>query len=251
MTLRTTHTPGDSNPPLKRTSSLDSPPCCPLVTAPRPCHRSLPLYLASVGEGQAVLSDSYCEARSCAGATGYVFSARVTPSLGWQRDIWNSLTRDRMIGSILRKTRTQATFKPEKIFEHPTFLRILFFFQNTMLSPAHLALAIALLSGSARAATYGLTDNYVGTSFLGGFTHENIPDPTNGRVCVSPSPLFWISAAGADRAYAGCTGHMSTRPRHSQPTSPSRPETRSSCARTTRPSSLRAGPGGTACALRA
>ena len=34
------------------------------------------------------------------------------------------------------------------------------------------------------AATYSLDDNFVGTSFLSGFTHEAIPDPTNGRVYV-------------------------------------------------------------------
>ena len=32
------------------------------------------------------------------------------------------------------------------------------------------------------AATYTLSDNYVGDSFLSGFEHEAIADPTNGRV---------------------------------------------------------------------
>lgn len=32
------------------------------------------------------------------------------------------------------------------------------------------------------AATYSLTDNFVGTGFLSGFTHEAISDPTHGRV---------------------------------------------------------------------
>ncbi|KAI0700431.1 endo-beta-glucanase [Cytidiella melzeri] len=35
---------------------------------------------------------------------------------------------------------------------------------------------------TAFAATYGLTDNWIGSAFLSAFVHENIPDPTNGRV---------------------------------------------------------------------
>ncbi|KDQ51418.1 glycoside hydrolase family 16 protein [Jaapia argillacea MUCL 33604] len=41
---------------------------------------------------------------------------------------------------------------------------------------------LASLLPSALAATYSLSDNYVGESFLTGFTHEAIVDPTNGRV---------------------------------------------------------------------
>ena len=35
---------------------------------------------------------------------------------------------------------------------------------------------------SALAATYSLTDTYIGKDFLTGFTHEAISDPTHGRV---------------------------------------------------------------------
>ncbi|PSR71763.1 hypothetical protein PHLCEN_2v12367 [Hermanssonia centrifuga] len=38
------------------------------------------------------------------------------------------------------------------------------------------------LAPRAIAATYGLTDNHVGSDFLTSFTHEAIADPTNGRV---------------------------------------------------------------------
>ncbi|KZT38118.1 family 16 hypothetical endo-1,3(4)-beta-glucanase from glycoside hydrolase [Sistotremastrum suecicum HHB10207 ss-3] len=38
------------------------------------------------------------------------------------------------------------------------------------------------LLGSVRAATYKLQDNYVGSNFLTGFTHQAIADPTHGRV---------------------------------------------------------------------
>jgi hypothetical protein len=40
------------------------------------------------------------------------------------------------------------------------------------------------LARQAAAATYKLSDNYVGPSFLTGFTHEAIPDPTAGTVYV-------------------------------------------------------------------
>ncbi|KAJ8463021.1 hypothetical protein ONZ45_g17727 [Pleurotus djamor] len=40
----------------------------------------------------------------------------------------------------------------------------------------------SLLSYQARAATYGLTDNWTGSAFFSEFTWENIPDPTHGRV---------------------------------------------------------------------
>jgi hypothetical protein len=40
-----------------------------------------------------------------------------------------------------------------------------------------------------RAGPYQLKDNYSGPSFLTGFVHENMPDPTHGRVCVIV-PLF-------------------------------------------------------------
>lgn len=41
----------------------------------------------------------------------------------------------------------------------------------------------SLVSGSL-AATYTLSDNYVGTDFLTAFEHQAIADPTNGRVSV-------------------------------------------------------------------
>lgn len=45
-----------------------------------------------------------------------------------------------------------------------------------------LALFASCLLPGAIAATYSLSDNYVGTSFLSAFTHEAIADPTDGRV---------------------------------------------------------------------
>lgn len=45
-------------------------------------------------------------------------------------------------------------------------------------------LAATALFPSALAATYGLTDNYIGSSFLSTFTWEAIADPTAGRVSV-------------------------------------------------------------------
>ncbi|KDQ51417.1 glycoside hydrolase family 16 protein [Jaapia argillacea MUCL 33604] len=41
---------------------------------------------------------------------------------------------------------------------------------------------LASLVPAALAATYSLTDDYVGPNFLTGFTHQAIADPTNGRV---------------------------------------------------------------------
>ena len=42
--------------------------------------------------------------------------------------------------------------------------------------------ALALAAPLARAAGWGIIDTYVGPSFLTGFTHEAIADPTHGRV---------------------------------------------------------------------
>jgi hypothetical protein len=36
---------------------------------------------------------------------------------------------------------------------------------------------------------YSLVDNYIGAGFLSGFIHENIADPTHGRVSVYISSL--------------------------------------------------------------
>ena len=44
-------------------------------------------------------------------------------------------------------------------------------------------LAIATLSASlVEAATYSVTDSFIGSSFYDGFTAQAIADPTNGRV---------------------------------------------------------------------
>ncbi|KZT36648.1 endo-1,3(4)-beta-glucanase [Sistotremastrum suecicum HHB10207 ss-3] len=48
------------------------------------------------------------------------------------------------------------------------------------LSAVFVSLVLAVTS--VRAATYSLKDNFVGSSFLTGFTHEAIADPTHGRV---------------------------------------------------------------------
>ncbi|QRW19509.1 glycoside hydrolase family 16 protein [Rhizoctonia solani] len=47
-----------------------------------------------------------------------------------------------------------------------------------------LALSLATLAAASvvRAATYSVTDTFIGSSFLSGFTHEAIADPTHGRV---------------------------------------------------------------------
>ncbi|KZT18498.1 glycoside hydrolase family 16 protein [Neolentinus lepideus HHB14362 ss-1] len=45
-----------------------------------------------------------------------------------------------------------------------------------------LSLALLSFASSALAATYGLSDNHVGSDFLTSFTHETIQDPTHGRV---------------------------------------------------------------------
>jgi hypothetical protein len=42
--------------------------------------------------------------------------------------------------------------------------------------------SLALASASTVATAYSLVDNYVGSSFLSGFVHEAIADPTHGRV---------------------------------------------------------------------
>jgi hypothetical protein len=44
------------------------------------------------------------------------------------------------------------------------------------------SLAALALAPSALAGSYKLTDNYSGTDFLQGFSHQNIVDPTQGRV---------------------------------------------------------------------
>lgn len=41
---------------------------------------------------------------------------------------------------------------------------------------------ITFYVSQALAATYSLSDNYVGSNFLSTFVHENIADPTHGRV---------------------------------------------------------------------
>ncbi|KAG8706067.1 hypothetical protein FRC11_008536 [Ceratobasidium sp. 423] len=48
-----------------------------------------------------------------------------------------------------------------------------------MLSLSFVALAVASM---ARAVTYGVSDTFIGTSFLSGFDHQAISDPTHGRV---------------------------------------------------------------------
>lgn len=50
-------------------------------------------------------------------------------------------------------------------------------------------LAQACLVATVLAATYTQSDSFSGTSFLSGFTHQAIPDPTNGRVYVHFSDL--------------------------------------------------------------
>ena len=42
--------------------------------------------------------------------------------------------------------------------------------------------SITSLLSLVSATTYTLSDNFVGTGFLSGFTHEAISDPTHGRV---------------------------------------------------------------------
>ncbi|KAG8691173.1 hypothetical protein FRC11_006148 [Ceratobasidium sp. 423] len=45
-----------------------------------------------------------------------------------------------------------------------------------------LSLAALAVASVARAATYSVSDTFIGSSFLSGFTHEAIADPTHGRV---------------------------------------------------------------------
>ncbi|KAH8086636.1 putative laminarinase [Cristinia sonorae] len=45
-----------------------------------------------------------------------------------------------------------------------------------------LLLAPALLSSTALAGSYGISDNIIGAEFLNEFVHDAIPDPTHGRV---------------------------------------------------------------------
>lgn len=47
-------------------------------------------------------------------------------------------------------------------------------------------LTLACIVAPALGATYGLVDNFVGSSFLSGFQHQAIGDPTHGRVYVPP-----------------------------------------------------------------
>ncbi|KAG8934493.1 hypothetical protein FRC02_009840 [Tulasnella sp. 418] len=41
---------------------------------------------------------------------------------------------------------------------------------------------LVAVASSVNAATYSVSDTFIGPSFLSGFRHENIPDPTHGRV---------------------------------------------------------------------
>lgn len=50
-------------------------------------------------------------------------------------------------------------------------------------------LAQACFVATVLAATYTQSDSFSGSSFLSGFTHQAIPDPTNGRVYVHFSDL--------------------------------------------------------------
>ncbi|KAJ3553250.1 hypothetical protein NM688_g3716 [Phlebia brevispora] len=52
-------------------------------------------------------------------------------------------------------------------------------------------LAAFSLTAGVHAASYTLSDNYVGSDFLTAFQHQAIPDPTNGRVLVF---LFTVTA---------------------------------------------------------
>lgn len=45
-------------------------------------------------------------------------------------------------------------------------------------------LAAVALTPGALSATYQISDTFIGTSFLDGFSHEAISDPTHGRVYV-------------------------------------------------------------------
>jgi hypothetical protein len=49
-------------------------------------------------------------------------------------------------------------------------------------STAIIALIVPSLLPSTVATSYTLVDNYVGTSFLSDFDHQNIADPTRGTV---------------------------------------------------------------------
>ncbi|KIY67870.1 glycoside hydrolase family 16 protein [Cylindrobasidium torrendii FP15055 ss-10] len=51
-----------------------------------------------------------------------------------------------------------------------------------MFSVSAITVATLLFSSQAHAATYAITDNYVGQSLLDAFIYDAIPDPTNGRV---------------------------------------------------------------------
>lgn len=51
-----------------------------------------------------------------------------------------------------------------------------------MLSLPTRALLLGILATNALGATYSLTDNFVGSSFLSGFSFQAIADPTHGRV---------------------------------------------------------------------
>ncbi|KAG8707683.1 hypothetical protein FRC08_000355 [Ceratobasidium sp. 394] len=42
--------------------------------------------------------------------------------------------------------------------------------------------AVVATASLANAATYKVTDTFIGPSFLSGFVHEAIGDPTHGRV---------------------------------------------------------------------
>lgn len=51
-----------------------------------------------------------------------------------------------------------------------------------MLGSSTFAPLLLALSPSVLATTYSITDTYVGPSFLAGFDHIAVPDPTHGRV---------------------------------------------------------------------
>ena len=82
--------------------------------------------------------------------------------------------------------------------------RELYPFTTTMLPTCATAFVFAALVVPALGASYTLSDTYMGSGFLSGFTHQAIADPTHGRVYVpsASSPVTVYSGQSVTNPFS-------------------------------------------------
>jgi hypothetical protein len=99
---------------------------------------------------------------------------------------------------VFPKFVTNSPFLPTAFSSRYLLLHLLpllhIFISLTMHFTTASVLAIMALAPTALAGSYKLADEYVGEKFLSGFVHQNIQDPTQGRVFVNLSSNLLIYA---------------------------------------------------------